>query len=177
MTTTLLENAAQAATEQELSKVVDFAMDLIGAPYISHKELHLNGARHNGVHVTGENYIRHSHAPVSQETGFDCIGFLGYAFEKSIGLHLPRHVVELFCSTDEGYISQVKLIEVGFESIMKGDVLFFTRNSPFLPIHVATYAGNLQILHSSQRTNGVALTPLEEMVPRLLAAKRVVYKT
>ncbi|MBI2549749.1 C40 family peptidase [Candidatus Woesearchaeota archaeon] len=176
MTTTLLETAEQAAPKQELSNVVAFALSLLGAPFISHKELHLNSARHNGVHVSGENYIRHSHTPVNPETGFDCIGFVGYAFEKSIGLHLPRHVVELFCSTNEGYIGQVRLVEVGLNKIMKGDVLFFTRNSPFLPTHVAIYAGNLQILHSSQRNNGVALTPLEEMVPRLLAVKRVIYQ-
>lgn len=179
MTTKLLEleNAVQAIGEQELSKVVDFALSFVGAPFINHKELHLNGTRNNGTHAKGESYIRHSHTRVSPETGFDCTGFLGYAFERSIGLYLPRHVVELFCSTDESYIGEARLIEVDIDSIMKGDVMFFTRKNRFLPTHAAIYAGDLQSLHSSQKTNGVALTPLEEMASRLLAVKRVVYQT
>lgn len=150
--------------EEELStKVVDFALSLVGTPFVSHSKLHTNGNSHLG----------HEHTPVSPETGFDCIGFVGYAFAEGTGLYLPRHVVETFCAVEEGYIGETVLHNVGTSDFRPGDIVLFRRNNPFVPTHAAIYCGNGNIVHSSQRTKGVAVTPLEDMLPRLFAVMRV----
>ncbi len=159
MTTTLIAPAT------DLSDVVELGRSLAGAPFINHSKLH----------VTYRSVIDHRHKDVSPQTGFDCSGFTGYAFREAAGIHLPRHVVEIFCATTEGYIGNVALTEVELnpDKFRPADILLFSRNRFWLPTHSAIYCGDGTIAHSAQRLGGVAISGLEEMLPWLIAARRV----
>ena len=156
-------------------KVVGYALSLIGAPFRPHTKLHTSRLKQSKLGLVGESYVEHGHLAVGQENGFDCSGFVQHVFAESIGVDLPRHTIEMFCSVESGYIGESALSEVRLDEIRKADLLFLRRYNPMIPSHVAIYSGNGEVVHSSRRTNGVAATKLEEMLPRLLAVKRVVY--
>lgn len=71
------------------------------------------------------------------ETGLDCSGFIGYVFRQSMGLTLPRRVVEI---SRMGHAIERK-------ALLPGDLVFFNtrgaRNS-----HAGIYIGNDQFIHS-----------------------------
>lgn len=154
-------------------RVIRYALSLTGAPFRPHVKLHTSRLRQ--MDLTGESYLEHGHLEVGPENGFDCSGFVQHVFEGSIGVYLPRHTIEMFCSVERGYIGKTALREVGLDEIRGAELLFFRGHNPIIPTHVAIYSGNGEIAHSSRRTNGVAVTPLEEMLPGLLAVKRVEY--
>ena len=71
------------------------------------------------------------------ETGLDCSGFIGYVFRESLGIILPRRVVEI------SRIGQ----PIERAALLPGDLVFFNtrgaRNS-----HAGIYIGNDQFIHS-----------------------------
>lgn len=71
------------------------------------------------------------------ETGLDCSGFIGYVFRESLGIILPRRVVEI------SRIGQ----PIERNALLPGDLVFFNtrgaRNS-----HAGIYIGNDQFIHS-----------------------------
>ncbi len=154
-------------------KVVDFALSLVGALPIRHTELHTGQLNQGRLHKVGESYLNHNHLEVSPERGFDCSGFVNYVFAQSIGLHLPRHVVEMFCEAGK---------EIPIDEMQPADVLFFyRRGSPerpielLLPRHMAIYAGDLKIVHCSRLREGVAVTALDELIRVNEGGKREPY--
>jgi cell wall-associated NlpC family hydrolase len=104
----------------------------------------------------------------STPAGFDCSGFLQYVF-RAHGLHLPR-------------VSR-QMAQVGAplprdrDAWEVGDLLFFASNGRTVD-HVAMYAGDGRIIHSSDSGGGVRYDQLSSnrgswFVNHLVAARRV----
>lgn len=78
----------------------------------------------------------------STPKGFDCSGFVQYIYRQE-GVELPRTSRQMAGS---GFA-------VGRNTLAVGDLLLFADGGPIS--HVAIYAGNNQIIHSSSSGNGV----------------------
>ncbi|KQP22059.1 C40 family peptidase [Pseudorhodoferax sp. Leaf267] len=73
----------------------------------------------------------------SEETGFDCSGFVRATFEKTVGLILPRRANEQAAATDSIDKSDLK----------PGDLVFFnTMRRAFS--HVGIYVGDGKFIHA-----------------------------
>lgn len=99
--------------------------------------------------------------------GFDCSGFTKYVFAKQ-GIALPRTSREQSGVGDR--------IAADFHALIPGDLMFFAEPGEAIS-HVAIYAGNGRILHSSSSLGGVGYTDLntggEWFVAYFVAARRV----
>jgi cell wall-associated NlpC family hydrolase len=96
---------------------------------------------------TAERYIgvKYKWGGTSPRTGFDCSGYVQYVFEKH-GVRLPR--------TSRAQASAGDRVRLDFNYLRTGDLIMFA--SPGQAIsHVAIYAGNKRILHSSKSGAGV----------------------
>ena len=71
------------------------------------------------------------------ETGLDCSGFIGYVFRESLGMILPRRVVE---------ISRMGQ-PIERKALLPGDLVFFNTLGP-RNSHAGIYIGNNQFIHS-----------------------------
>lgn len=96
----------------------------------------------------------------STPKGFDCSGFLNYAFEKGAGIDLPRTVADIY----------KKGQKVSKPSI--GDLVFFETYKPGAS-HAGIYLGNNQFIHSSS-SKGVSVSSMNNSYwsKRYLGAKR-----
>jgi hypothetical protein len=81
----------------------------------------------------------------STPSGFDCSGFLQYIF-RAHGLHLPR------TSRQMAQVGSPLTHEIGDWQV--GDLLFFAGNGRTID-HVAMYAGDGRIVHSTESGGGV----------------------
>lgn len=96
---------------------------------------------------TAEQYlgVRYTWGGESPRTGFDCSGFVQYVFEKH-GVRLPR------TSRAQAYAGAP--VSLDFARLRAGDLIMFASNGK--PIsHVAIYAGDRRIIHSSKSGSGV----------------------
>lgn len=96
---------------------------------------------------TAERFIgvKYKWGGTSPYTGFDCSGYVQYVFAKH-GVKLPR--------TSRAQASAGARVPLTFDDLRTGDLLMFASNGN--PIsHVAIYAGNKRILHSSKSGAGV----------------------
>ena len=96
---------------------------------------------------TAERYlgVRYTWGGESPRTGFDCSGFVQYVFEKH-GVRLPR--------TSRAQAFAGSSVPLDFARLRTGDLIMFASNGQ--PIsHVAIYAGNRRIIHSSKSGSGV----------------------
>ena len=96
---------------------------------------------------TAEQYIgvKYKWGGTSPNTGFDCSGYVQYVFAKH-GVKLPR--------TSRAQASAGARVPLTFNDLRTGDLLMFASNGN--PIsHVAIYAGNKRIIHSSKSGSGV----------------------
>ena len=96
---------------------------------------------------TAERYIgvKYKWGGTSPNTGFDCSGYVQYVFAKH-GVKLPR--------TSRAQASAGARVPLTFDDLRTGDLLMFASNGN--PIsHVAIYAGNRRIIHSSKSGSGV----------------------
>lgn len=78
--------------------------------------------------------------------GFDCSGFVQYVFRQH-AIELPR------TSRQQAQVGES--LPATLDDLQVGDLMFFATNGTRID-HVAIYAGNDEILHSSSTGNGVA---------------------
>jgi cell wall-associated NlpC family hydrolase len=77
--------------------------------------------------------------------GFDCSGFVQYVFRRH-GVELPR------TSRQQAVVGMA--VSATLSALRPGDLMFFATNGKRID-HVAVYAGNNEILHSSSSGGGV----------------------
>lgn len=100
---------------------------------------------------TAERYIgvKYTWGGTSPNGGFDCSGYVQYVFNKH-GVKLPR------TSRAQAYAGS--RVPLDFQSLRTGDLIMFAQGGidGGRPIsHVAIYAGNRRIIHSSKSGRGV----------------------
>lgn len=83
--------------------------------------------------------------------GFDCSGFVKYVF-ADVGVSLPR------TSRQQARVGE--WIPADVSVLRQGDLMFFASNGSRID-HVAMYAGNNRILHSSSSGGGVRYDDLD----------------
>jgi peptidoglycan DL-endopeptidase CwlO len=96
---------------------------------------------------TAERYlgVKYKWGGTSPTTGFDCSGYVQYVFAKH-GVKLPR--------TSRAQAVAGDRVNLDFGKLRAGDLIMFASEGQ--PIsHVAIYAGNKRILHSSKSGSGV----------------------
>lgn len=99
--------------------------------------------------------------------GFDCSGFTRYVFDK-YGIALPR--------TAREQVRAGTAVEPDFRALRPGDIMLFAEPGQAIS-HVAIYAGNGRIIHSSTAARGVGYTDLntggEWFLEYFVAARRL----
>jgi len=100
-------------------------------------------------------------------SGFDCSGFVQYVFARN-GVNLPR------TSRQQAQVGES--LTPDWRAVAAGDLVMFADNGPIS--HVAIYAGNNRIIHSSASGGGVRYDDLstprgEWFVDHMVAARRV----
>ncbi|MFJ5964368.1 C40 family peptidase [Bacillus sp. NPDC093026] len=101
------------------------------------------------------------------KTGFDASGFIQYVYKESESFDLPRKVV------DQYQIGE----KVSLEKAKPGDLVYFRSldETKDVPTHVALYAGNHEIIHSTL-TQGVTKMDVSKSkywMDRYYATKRL----
>ncbi|MGH7637277.1 MAG: C40 family peptidase [Gemmatimonadaceae bacterium] len=96
---------------------------------------------------TAERYlgVRYTWGGESPRTGFDCSGFVQYVFERH-GVGLPR--------TSRAQASAGARVPLDFAYLRAGDLIMFANPGRAIS-HVAIYAGDRRIIHSSKSGSGV----------------------
>jgi len=122
-------------------------------------DVHINDLVNYGKALLGSPY---QWGGVTRQ-GFDCSGFVQFAFREAIGKSLPRTSAEMY-----GVGSPVAKSE-----LIVGDLVFFNTLGRGVS-HVAIYIGGNQVIHS-QSTEGVSISNLDcpYWSPRYIGAKRV----
>jgi cell wall-associated NlpC family hydrolase len=99
--------------------------------------------------------------------GFDCSGFTKYVFAQA-GIALPR--------TSREQVHAGWAVSPDFRALRPGDLMLFAEPGQAIS-HVAIYAGDGRIIHSSSSNGGVGYTDLntggEWFVRYFVAARRV----
>lgn len=104
----------------------------------------------------------------SPRTGFDCSGFTQFVFAKH-GVRIPR--------TSRAQVAAGSRVPLDLQSFRPGDLIMFA--APGKPIsHVAIYAGDNRIIHSTKSGGGVRYDHLQTQRGRwfrdnMVAARRV----
>ena len=109
-------NNTSSAKSDVREKIIDFAKTKLGSPYVW-------GA-------TGPN-------------SFDCSGFVGYVYQKTAGLVLPR------VSRDQAEFRP----RISSMNMKKGDLVFFETTGKGVISHVGIYMGDRQFIHASSGSN------------------------
>ena len=100
----------------------------------------------------------------SEETGFDCSGFVRHIYETSIGRLLPRRADEQAAATEK----------IDRNDLHPGDLVFFnTMRRTFS--HVGIYIGDGKFIHSPSTGKSVRVDDLREAywTKRFTGARRV----
>lgn len=104
------------------------------------------------VLATSKRYLgtRYRYGGESPVSGFDCSGFVQYVYGRN-GVNLPR--------TSRQQASAGRSVPLDVQSLQPGDLLLFASSGSSVN-HVAIYAGNNRILHSSAGAGGVVYDDL-----------------
>ena len=96
---------------------------------------------------TAERYlgVKYTWGGNTPSSGFDCSGYVKYVFERH-GVRLPR--------TSRAQASAGDRVPLDFSSLRAGDLIMFASKGQAIS-HVAIYAGDRRILHSSKSGQGV----------------------
>jgi cell wall-associated NlpC family hydrolase len=124
----------------------------------------------SAVLTTGDAYLgtRYTYGGTTPQTGFDCSGFVQYVFQQN-GVTLPR--------TSRTQATSGRSLPTKLDGLHAGDLLFFSQSGDAVD-HVAIYAGNDRILHSTSSGGGVRYDDLTSargkwFRDRLVAVRRV----
>ena len=127
-------------------------------------------ARASQLLRTGEQYLgtRYLYGGSSPSTGFDCSGFVQYVYRRH-DVQLPR--------TSREMAGAGSSLPAAVRGLRAGDLMLFASNGSRID-HVAIYAGDDRILHSSSSGGGVRYDDLRTsrgrwFVERLVSARRV----
>ena len=122
------------------------------------------GASAARVLATGDRYvgIRYLYGGESPTAGFDCSGFVQYVFARH-GIELPR--------TSRQQAGSGRVVASG--DLRPGDLMLFASTVGRID-HVAIYAGDGRILHSSASGEGVGYDDLSSGRGRWFMARHVV---
>lgn len=93
------------------------------------------------------------------QSGFDCSGLCMYSYAQALGINLPR----------TSYTQQYKGVEVSFDELRMGDLLFFDGGQGVH--HVALYIGDGFYIQAPQSGDVVKVTAMEDYMPDF--AKRI----
>jgi cell wall-associated NlpC family hydrolase len=122
------------------------------------------------VLATGDRYVgtRYRYGGETPGAGFDCSGFVQYVF--------ARHEMQLPRTSREQATAGIALPS-GLESLRPGDLMFFASEGRRVD-HVAIFAGDGRILHSSAGAGGVGYDDLssprgEWFLARHVGSRRV----
>ena len=124
----------------------------------------------SAVLSTADDYLgtRYSYGGAMPQTGFDCSGFVQFVYRRN-GVTLPR--------TSRQQATSGRSLAAKLDGLRAGDLLFFSQQGDVID-HVAIYAGNDRILHSSSSGGGVRYDDLGSsrgkwFRDRLVAVRRV----
>ena len=124
----------------------------------------------SAVMSTGNEYLgtRYQYGGATPQSGFDCSGFVQYVYGRN-SVPLPR--------TSRQQATAGKSLAAKLNGLHAGDLLFFSQSGNGVD-HVAIYAGNDRILHSTSSGGGVRYDDLDSprgkwFRDRLVAARRV----
>lgn len=115
--------------------------------------------------ATAKQYLGYNYSwgGMSPETGFDCSGFVNYIYNL-YGYSMNRVAQSIYIHDG---------VSVSKEELRPGDLLFFGGGG--YVGHVGIYAGNDQMIHSSDYDTGVIVSNLEgHYYNKLVGAKRII---
>lgn len=122
------------------------------------------------VLATAERYlgVRYRYGGDTPSTGFDCSGFVQYVFGRS-GVQLPR--------TSRQQATAGRALAARLDGLRPGDLMLFASQGSRID-HVAIYAGNERMIHSSSGMGKVISEDLTSArgkwyLARYLASRRV----
>ncbi len=134
-------SASQAADEADTAAMNDlafYALSLSGTPY-----------RYGGN---------------SPDTGFDCSGFVGHVFNRSLGIRLPRSTSEIWQQGNQ----------IDSTQLQPGDLVFYnTRRDRYS--HVGIYLGDDRFVHSPSSGGSIRVDNMNDRywIQRFNGARRV----
>lgn len=116
------------------------------------------------VHAMGFVGVPYRLGGSSFEEGFDCSGFVQAAFQQSMGIGLPRRVVEQAQATQP----------IQRQELQPGDLVFFNTLGPRYS-HVGIYVGGGRFIHSPRSGANVRLENMRTQywTSRYTGARRV----
>ncbi|QBF28025.1 peptidoglycan endopeptidase [Pseudomonas tructae] len=136
----LTKSSVQATFEEELAAEAELQDFASSKPY--QLPALADNILERGMSLIG---TRYRFGGTSENTGFDCSGFIGYLFREEAGLNLPRSTREMI---------NVKAPLVARNNLKPGDLLFFSTNGRGRVSHAGIYLGDDQFIHSSSRRSG-----------------------
>ena len=95
------------------------------------------------------------------ETGLDCAGFVNFVFSNASGRDWSSMSVP-------GLYREIGGVSVSEDDLQVGDIIFFGNNS-----HIAIYAGDGQIVHAMDESNGICRTTLFRANGRTYSGKTI----
>ncbi|MCG8295342.1 MULTISPECIES: C40 family peptidase [Pseudomonas] len=134
-------SASSVFSEEELATEEDMdAFSSNGKPY--QLPVLADSILERGMALIG---TRYRFGGTSEQSGFDCSGFIGYLFREEAGMNLPRSTREMI---------NVDAPKVARNKLKPGDLLFFSTNGRGRVSHAGIYLGDNQFIHSSSRRSG-----------------------
>lgn len=118
------------------------------------------------VHALGFVGVPYRLGGGSYDEGFDCSGFVQASFQESLGIRLPRRVVEQAHATTP----------IEPSALVPGDLVFFnTLGSRYS--HVGIYVGEGRFLHSPRTGASIRMESMHSSYwfPRFTGARRVTW--